>query len=139
MITIITPENWIDVIIKIMQNAVIGKQPIVWTDDSGKTILVNVEQEMIDMLVQNRDKFFVIGMDVFKQFCSLMNKGQSFEALVTIYSAMDNDQLVDQYKEDALKLAEIARIEQETRNFWIWLAEQVSMRLVLGAIGSLIP
>lgn len=136
---LITPDNWIDVLIDTLNSAIQGNKPIEWTDESGNEILVNIKQEMIDMLIQNRDKFIVIGMDIFKEFCALVHKRQAFEALVAVYDAMDNEQLIDQYKEDAIKLAEIARVEQETRDFWVWLAKQVGMRIALGAIGALLP
>lgn len=137
--TLVTPNNWIDVLIDTLSSAVSGNKPIEWTDESGNEILVNIKQEMIDMLIQNRDKFIVIGIDAFKEFCALMNKGQSFDALIAVYAVMDNEQLIDQYKEDAIKLAEIARIEQEMRDFWVWLAKQVGMRIALGAIGAILP
>ena len=112
---------------------------IQWTDDTGTQITVKVSIQLLAMIRDNLPHLAEIGQDTFKQFLLMMAKGQDFDALVLIYSKLDNSALILQYKEDAVKLAEIAKRAQETRDFWIAFAKQAAIKIVFGALSVLIP
>jgi hypothetical protein len=131
-------DQWVDILISKLEDAVAGRSIITIDDDTGKKVVVSIKQELIDLLKDNRTKLVHVGRDAFKEFVDLWYKQKEFDALCAIYKHLDNSELIEAYREDTIKLAEIARETQETRDFWISFGKQVGMRLVLGALGAII-
>jgi len=130
--------DWIDELIDKLQDAVYNSKPLSFIDDSGNEILIEIKSELLELVKENRSRFIRIGINTFKKIMTLFSERKDFDALVVIYDTYDTSSLMDKYKEDTIKLAQIARQVQEDREFWISFAKQVGSRIVLGALGALI-
>lgn len=130
-------SQWVDELIGKLEDAVTNKKPIKF-NDAGKEVLVEIKNEVVDLVKENRNQLIKIGRQVFKRFLLLMHKQHEFEALTVIYEKLDNSELLDRYKEDSARLAELATETQESRDFWIGFGKKVGMRIVLGALGALL-
>lgn len=131
-------NNWVDGFIDNLQQVIDNGGQVPLRDNSGEEILIVIRSDMLSFLVANRVRLAQVTIDAFKEFLKLMSKGQSFEALVIIYERIDNASLVDKYKEDTIKLAEIAKETQENRDFWISFGRQAVEKLVFSALGALL-
>lgn len=130
--------QWVDILISKLQDALDGKSIIKINDNTGKEVVVSIKKELIDLLRDNRSKLVMVGRDAFKKFVDLWQEQKEFEALCVIYEKLDNSELIEAYKEDTIKLAEIARETQEIRDFWISFGKNVAVRIVLGTLGAII-
>lgn len=131
-------ENWVDPLIGRLEEAVSGKLPIKFNDETGKEVIVSIKQNLVNLIKQNRSQLQKVGRQTFKEFLLLWHKQEEFEALVVIFKKLDNKDLIERFKEDTVKLAEIAKETQESRDFWISFGKQVGMRIAFGAIGALL-
>ena len=131
-------DSWVSGLIDQLDNAVVKGGVINWTDDSGQQIQTAITIQLVDLIRKNKDRLLRIGQKAFHEFLLLMMKQQDFDALVVVYNQLDNSDIIDAYKEDSIKLAEIAKQTQDDRDFWIWFGKQVGTRIVFGAIGALI-
>lgn len=131
-------HEWVDQFIDRLQQAADGNNPIRFEDDTGQQVVVAIQQQLVQLLRDNRMRLVRVGKNAFKDFLLLWHKQQQFEALVRIYDQLDNSELIDQYREDSAKLAEIAHQVQQDRDFWVSFGKQVGMRIVFGALGALL-
>jgi hypothetical protein len=129
---------WVDPFIERVEGAVRSGSKIQILDRDGNQVFVVIGQDFLRFLIANRIRLQQVALDTFKSFLSLLSEKKDFEALVVIYAALDNQSLVDKYKEDTIKLAEIAKQSQENRDFWINFAKQAAQRLVFSALGALL-
>ncbi len=67
-----------------------------------------------------------------------MEKKKDFEALVLIYQQLDNSSLLDKYKEDSIKLAEIAIQTQENRDFWMAFIQKAVQQSIISVLGVIL-
>ena len=111
-----------------------------WTDPiTGETLQSIITHDLISVLIANKTSLTAVGLDTFKQFLALIRGQQSFDALVLVYSKLDNSSLIAQFQTDSAKLAEIAANTQAERKFWIDLAKQLALKLLSGGMGILLP
>ncbi len=131
--------SWVDSFIDKVEAAVSGggKLPVV-DKDNNITAYITIGIDFLRFLMANRVRLQMISIETFKHFLYLLSKKQDFDALITIYKELDTQSLVDKYKEDSIKLAEIAKESQENRDFWISFAKQAAERLVFSALGALL-
>jgi hypothetical protein len=130
--------GWVGELILKLEDLYANGGKITWTDETGHDIAVAIGKQEIDLLRQNQLELMKISKDVFKEFLLLMSKRQDFDALVLIYEQLDNSSLIAIYKEDSIKLAEIAKNTQAERDFWLWFGKQFAQRVVFGALSALI-
>jgi hypothetical protein len=131
--------TWVDEFINSVQDIVTNKNGKMLLNISGQNVEVAIEAGLLGFLIDNRDQLFQVGIEAFKQFLDLLSQKQSFQALMVVYSKFDNQSLVDAYRQDSVKLAEIAAQTQATRDFWIQFAMQAGEKAVSSALGALLP
>ena len=107
-------------------------------DIDGQEVLVNIGKEVLDSIRDNYLSLIRIGRNTFKEALLLMSKGDDFNALVKIYEHLDNNELLDKYKEDTIKLAEVAAQVQVDKDFWISFCKTVGTKVVFAALGALL-
>jgi hypothetical protein len=129
---------WIQELIRVLENALKDDGKIKFVIPPEEEILIEIKEEFVKLIKINQQSLAQIGKDTFKRFLELKRDGKDFEALVTIYDALETTELVEKFKEDSIKLAELARQIQETRKFWLKFAEQVGTRLAMGLLGLII-
>jgi len=112
--------------------------PIAVKDRDGNDLQIKITTAVIEYMVANRFMILKVGKDTFKQFLLLCSDGQDLAALKLIYSNMDTAALINQYKENAVKLAEIYKQDQDTKAFWLQMATTLGGKLISLALGSLI-
>ena len=127
-------NNWVSSFINSLENTEANGGQIQLKDGP----MITLSKELIKLIIQNRYQLEKVGENAFKQFLAKMSIGYSFEALVAIYSQLDNSALIEAYKTDTVKLAEIALQAQQDRDFWIDFAKQVGSKLVSVALGTLL-
>ena len=130
--------DWVDELIEIVVSALKGDGVLKWSDASGQIFKAKVETDFLELLRGNRCQLMTVGKDTFKEAMLLMSKQQDFDALVLIYSKLDTESLIEQYKTDTVKLAEIARRVQETRDFWVSFLRQAAVKMVCAGLGALL-
>lgn len=130
-------DDWINQLFAALDTVLRNGGIIKWTNESGAEITTAISAEAIKTIKDNAIRLQQIGKDAFKEFLLKMSRQQDFEALVVIYSRLDNTELLQKYKEDTVRLAEIARQTQADRDFWIAFAKQVGMRMAFAALGAL--
>jgi hypothetical protein len=130
--------NWLDSLIETLEQYLLTGKKIEWKDWDGKIIITKVKKELVDIIKENRASLLRMGQQVVREFFSLMGQGRDLAALIKIYNELDNSELILKYKEDTIKLAEIAAQTQQDRAFWRGLAMTVGMRVAFGVIGTLI-
>jgi predicted CoA-binding protein len=113
--------------------------PITVKDINGNDLEVKITYAVIEYMIENRFMILTVGKDLFKQFLLLCSNGQDLAALKLIYSNIDTAVLINQYKENAVKLAEIYKQDQDTKAFWLQLATTLGGKIISLALGSLIP
>jgi DNA-binding LacI/PurR family transcriptional regulator len=134
----ITENDWISELINKLENIILSGGEVSWTDNVGNTVTAVVTDTIVSMLRENYAHLMLISINAFKNFMSLMYQQRDFEALVVIYEELDTSELVNRYKEDTIKLAEIARQAQEERDFWVSFGKEFGTRLLFGAISVLL-
>jgi len=112
--------------------------PIAVKDRDGNDLQVQITNAVIEYMIANRFMILKVGKDTFKQFLLLCSNGQDLAALKLIYSGMDTTALINQYKENAVKLAEMYKQDQDTKAFWLQMATTLGGKLISLALGSLI-
>lgn len=133
------PETWVDGFIDNVTNVVTTKGGKMMLNISGADVEVAIEGGLLGFLIANRIRLLQVGADAFKEFLGLLAAKQDFQALVLIYSKFDNQALVDSYRGDSVKLAEIAAETQANRDFWIQFAQQAAEKIVFSALSALVP
>jgi hypothetical protein len=112
--------------------------PIAVKDKEGNDLQVQITNAVIEYMIANRFMILKVGKDVFKQFLLLCSDGQDLAALKLIYGNMDTTSLINIYKENAIKLAEVYKQDQEMRAFWLQMATTLGGRIISLALGSLV-
>ena len=112
--------------------------PIPVKDRDGNDLLVKVTQGVLEYMIANRYMIIKVGKDTFKQFLMLCSDGKDLAALKLIYSQMDTSDLINQYKDNAVKLAEVYKQDQETKAFWLQMATSLGGKIISLALQSLI-
>lgn len=112
--------------------------PIAVKDRDGNDLQIKITNAVIEYMIANRFMILKVGKDTFKQFLLLCSDGQDLVALKLIYSNMDTTALINQYKENAVKLAEIYKQDQDTKAFWLQMATTLGGKLISLALGSII-
>lgn len=129
-------DRWFD---QMISGATASQEtPIAVKDREGNDLQVQITKAVIEYMVANRFMILKVGKDIFKQFLLLCSDGQDLAALKLIYSNMDTAALINQYKENAVKLAEIYKQDQDTKAFWLQMATTLGGKLISLALGSLI-
>lgn len=129
---------WVDSFIDQLQGIQNSGGKVTVKDALGNPVLVKIGSDMLTFLLANKIYLQQVSLSAFKEFLGLMAQQKSFEALTTIYSQLDNSALLEKYKEDTIKLAEIARQAQEARDFWIAFCKQAGEKLLFSALGALL-
>jgi hypothetical protein len=129
-------DRWFDQMISVASAS--QNNPIAVKDKDGNDLQVQITKVVIEYMVANRFMILKVGKDTFKQFLLLCSDGQDLAALKLIYSNMDTAALINQYKENAVKLAEIYKQDQDTKAFWLQMATTLGGKLISLALGSLI-
>lgn len=129
--------SWTTDLINNLDNIYQNNGSITYTSLGGE-VAVKVTQELVSLIKDNEVSLAAISLDTFKEFLGLLEKRQTFAALIVIYGALDNSVLISNFQSDSVKLAEIAKQTQQQRDFWIWFAEQVGTKIVIGALSALL-
>ena len=130
--------KWVDPFIDKVQDAVLNNKQVTVTSRSGEELLITIGKNLLSFLIANRVRLKQVGYYSFKTFLELLADKKDFEALVLTYNEFDNSALLEKFKEDSIKLAEIAKYTQEMRDFWILFARQAVERVVFSALGVLL-
>jgi hypothetical protein len=129
-------EQWFD---DMISGATASQEtPIAVKDRDGNDLQVQITNAVIEYMITNRFMILKVGKDTFRQFLLLCSNGQDLAALKLIYSGMDTAALINQYRENAVKLAEIYKQDQDTKAFWLQMATTLGGKLISLALGSLI-
>ncbi len=129
-------DRWFD---QMINGATASQEtPIAVKDRDGNDLQIQITNVVIEYMIANRFMILKVGKDIFKQFLLLCSNGQDLAALKLIYSNMDTAALINQYRENAIKLAEIYKQDQETKAFWLQMATTLGGKLISLALGSLI-
>jgi len=129
-------EGWFDQMIT--RSTESQNSPITVKDRDGSDLQVKITNAVIEYMVANRFMILKAGRDTFKQFLYLCSSGQDLAALKLIYQKMDTSILVNMYADNAVKLAEIYKQDQETKAFWIQMATTLGGKIISLALGSII-
>lgn len=124
---------WVQDLIDALQQA-LKDGKITFIIPPSEQVIMEVKADFIQMIIANRIKLEQIGEGAFKEFLKLKKEGKDFEALVVVYDALSTTELVEQFKEDSIKLAELARQIQETRKFWLQFSSQLGVKLATGLL-----
>jgi hypothetical protein len=129
---------WIQELIRVLEKALKDDGKIKFVVPPNEEILVEIKDEFVKLIKANQQRLAQIGKETFKRFLELKRDGRDFDALVTIYDALETTELVEKFKEDSIKLAELAKQIQETRKFWLNFAGQFGVRLAMGLLSLVI-
>lgn len=140
-VVVVDDKSWITDLIGKLTDIISNKGGILqWIDpQTGNTIQTEITQDFIQVIIANKTSLEEVGLDVFKQFLALIHKQQPFDALVLIYSKLDNSALLLQFQTDTAKLAEIAAKTEAERKFWVELGKQLAFKLLSAGVGALLP
>lgn len=127
-------SNWVDGFIQRLE----ATPQVQIRDVSGNDVMVAIGHGLLTYLIANRVRLAQVSYNTFLTFLDLMSKQKDLAALIVIYEEMDNESLLEKYKEDTIKLAQIAEQTIETRNFWISFSKQVAGSLVSSALGVIL-
>jgi hypothetical protein len=130
--------DWVDTLIDLITKAIDNGGKLQWTDQSGSIMTAKVEVGLLQLIQDNRARLSIIGQDTFKEAMLLISKQQEFDALVLIYEKLDNSELVEQFKTDSVKLAELAIQAQQNRAFWLNLLKQSAFKIIAAGLGALL-
>jgi tRNA1(Val) A37 N6-methylase TrmN6 len=129
---------WIQELIRVLEKALKDDGKIKFLIPPKEEILVEIKEEFVKLIKVNQQRLAQISKEAFQRFLELKRDGKDFEALVAIYDALETTELVEKFKEDSIKLAELARQIQETRKFWLKFSEQLGTRLAMGLLSLVI-
>ena len=130
-------NDWVNDLIDKLNDSFMNKLPIKTTNSTGQVVLVAIDQAIINFIKDNRVRLLQIGLDAFKNFLQLWMERKEFEAIVLVYQKLDNTELIAKYREDTIKLAELAVEIQAQRDFWISFGVKVGVKVV-GALFTLL-
>ena len=108
-------DKWID---NMLTQA---KQPVRVIQEDGTALMVSINQDLISFIEANRYQIAVVGQAVFTDFITTVSQGQSFQALVKVYSALSNKDLVSQSQADAVSVGDDSAQMAQAQTFWITL------------------
>jgi hypothetical protein len=131
-------DTWFDDLVTRLEESLASGEKISWKGFDGDTVLIEIKNELVDLIKDNRSMLVRIGRDTFKRFLQLWSERKEFDALVVVYDKLDNTELISKYKEDSARLAEVAAQIQAERDFWISFGKKVGTRVLLGFLGSLL-
>lgn len=133
-------KSWVTDLLDKLTSIVEHKGGILkWTDpDTGESLQTIITHDLVQVLIANKTSLAEVGLNTFKQFLALIHKQQSFDALVAVYSKLDNAALIAQFQTDSAKLAEIAANTQAARKFWADLGKQLALKLLSAGVGALL-
>lgn len=129
-------DKWFDRMIQGARDS--SSSPIQVVDRDGNALLVKISESVIEYMVANRYMILKAGKDVFQKFLLLCSDGKDLAALKLVYSQMDTSDLLNQYKENAVMLAEVYKQDQEARAFWLQMATSLGGKIISLALTSLI-
>ena len=130
-------DDWVISLIDRLEQAINLKRPIELVFD-GKKVFIEIKREVVDLIRNNRESLLKMGKKVFREVLILMSEGKDFEAKVKVYEQFDNDELLDKYRGDSIKLVEIAARVQAGKDFWFSLCKKVGTKIVFAALGKLL-
>lgn len=130
--------SWLPEMISILEKALANDGKLTFKRPTGDEVTVTITNELVNIIKGNKSRLLQIGENTFKQFLVLRSEGDDFEALVVIYSKLDNVELVEKATANAIEMIEIAKEIQATRKFWLDLARQLGTRVALGMLSALI-
>lgn len=128
-------DQWFDSMIGSAKES--QQTPLTVTKD-GSELKVEITNAVIEYMIANRFMIISVGKDTFKQFLLLCSNGQDIAALRLVYEKMDTSMLIDQYKDNAVKLAEVYKQDQANRAFWLQMATTLGGKIISLALGSLV-
>jgi hypothetical protein len=131
-------SEWLTGFIGVLESSLTSNKPLKWDSGTGSEFLIKVTPEVVNLIKSHQDVLLRAGKDVFKKFLELRSKQQDLEALVLVYSQLDNSALIEQYQGDTIKMAALAKQIQEDRNFWVNLGLQLSQKILAGALSVLL-
>jgi len=131
-------NEWLSQLISVLEEALKDDGKISFTSPTGKEVLAEVSDEVVDLLRNNRQRLLQVGKDAVVRYLELMSEGKSFDALVEMYSALDNVEIVDRVGASAQEMMETALEIQAARRFWLELGRKLGTRLAIGLLGLLI-
>lgn len=135
----ISNQKWVDdFITKLEEVSDSGGKVIVRDPNTGHDITVAIRNDLLIFLITNRFRLAQVSYNAFKNFLGLLEKQKDFEALVTIYQELDISDLLDKYKEDSIKLAQLALQTQADRLFWVEFIKQAAEKIVFSALGVIV-
>jgi hypothetical protein len=127
-------DTWFDDLVTRLEESLASGEKISWKGFDGDTVLIEIKNELVDLIKDNRSMLVRIGRDTFKRFLQLWSERKEFDALVVVYDKLDNTELISKYKEDSARLAEVAAQIQAEISF----GKKVGTRVLLGFLGSLL-
>ncbi len=124
-------DKWFDNFIESTKRPIMVKNGV-------QDIAVNISLELVQYMITNRYQIVKVGKQTFQDFLMLMSNGQQLEAIRTVYQGLSTSDLIAQYHENAIKVEEIIKQEQERREFWFQMAMSLGQKLIPLALGSLL-
>ena len=128
-------DAWID---KMLAKA---RSPVEVRSPSGEAVMVNINQGLVDFIQTNRYTIATVGQSVFADFMASMAKGQSQEALLKVYRAMSNRDIINLFIANAVMLGDDSAQQVQVKNFWIdltvGLASKIEPLAFSAILGSL--
>lgn len=128
------PDSWVTNFINELEDAKLNGGQVELKDG----LIISLGTDLINLIIQNRFQLERVGEEAFRNFLAMLSAGNNFDALVAVYSKLDTAALVQNFKTDTVKLAEIALQAQQARDFWVELAKQAGMKLVSTALSTLL-
>jgi len=128
-------DTWAFDFIGLLEKSV--NQPIK-IDFDGKEVSVVVKQEVVDFIKKDFGSLSRVSKNVLKEALLLMSEDKDFDARVKIYERLESDELLDKYKADSIKLADISEKIQADKDFWFALCKQIGTKVVFAALGSIL-
>jgi hypothetical protein len=126
-------NNWVDGFIQSLQTAVSTNTPIKIGNAD-----VYVTQQLVDYLNINRIRLIQVDVETFKEFLRLNSIGDNFSALTVVYDKLSTQTLIDKYKENTIKLSDLATVIQTSRDFWLALGKKIGEKLLFSALGAIL-
>jgi hypothetical protein len=129
-------DKWFDQMIRGAEQS--ASTPIGVKDRDGNELYVKITSSVIEYMVANRYMILKVGKETFKQFLEMCSNGKDLAALKLIYSQMNTSDLINQYRDNAVMLAEVYKQDQETKAFWLQMATSLGGKIISLALQSLI-
>lgn len=121
---VIPTNTWVDDLIDALTNVL----AVGGTISIGPEIAIKVTQEIVDLIVTNKSHLELIAVETYKQFLDLFIKQRTFDALVVVYSELNNADLTKQFNSDSNSIADLVAASDDEEAFWVSFAEQLSIK-----------